>query len=440
MKHSRRQRARRALAPILLLLAAAPAAAAAQDTIPPERRDSLEEALARELERLRGDSAQIPLDVQRQPPQAVGQGLNPDISAIGEVLIDLSPDEARYTESGERFALSEVELALQAVVDPYFRADFFIGIHEDVVEVEEAYLTALALPWGLQAKLGRFLLPMGKANLTHVPELHSVRHAAPVREFLGEEGLSAAGVQLSRILAPLGFYQELQVAVVSSLDPAVGHGHGEAEEEHADEELEEPELGLEDQLAGLAHLKSYWDLSEAANVELGFSGALGTMQVERETVVDSVPVHVLEREARALYGADLTVRWRPLGRALYRSFYWSSELLADRRSEETAWGGFSLAQWQVARRWYVGARLDAVQLREEEHEEHEGEAPGLEEGHADLPWRWSGAGYLTFTPSEFSRFKLALERSWGEAAPEDGRWRAVLQTTFALGPHRPHAF
>ncbi|HUH12964.1 MAG TPA: hypothetical protein VMK65_07625 [Longimicrobiales bacterium] len=438
MKHS--HVARCAFAVILLWLAVGPAAAAAQDTIPPARRDSLEEALARELERLRGDSAQIPLDVQREPPQAVGQGLNPDISAIGEILADLSPDEPRYTESGERFALSEVELAFQAVVDPYFRADFFIGIHEEVVEVEEAYLTALALPLGLQAKLGRFLLPMGKANLTHVPELHTVRHAAPVREFLGEEGLAAGGVQLSRIFAPLGFYQELQVAVFSGLDPAAGHGHGEEEEAHEEEAheeeaLDEPERGLEDQLAGLVHLKSFWDVTDAANVELGLSGAVGTMEVERETLVDGLPVHLLEREGRVLYGADLTVRWRPPARALYRSLYWSTEMLADRRAGETAWGGFSLVQWQVARRWFVGGRLDAVQLAVEAHEDEE-------HGHEEegLPWRRSGAGYLTFLPSEFSRFKLALERSWGDAAPEEGLWRAVLQTTFALGPHRPHAF
>lgn len=441
MHHALLTGARRWAAPLLLATFLVPPDAAAQDTIPPARRDSLEEALARELERLMADSARIPLpDAPRQAPQARGQGLNPDISAIGEALFDLSPDEPRFTESGERAELSEVEVGIQAVVDPYFRADFFIGIHAEVVEIEEAFLTALALPGGFQAKLGRFLLPLGKANLMHVPELHSVRHAAPVRELLGPEGLKGNGIQLSRIFAPFGFYQELQVAAFHSLEPdAHGHAHGEEEEPAGEGELPEPERGLEDQVAGLAHLKSYWDLSDAANIEVGLSGAIGTMEVERETVVDGAPAHVLERDARALWGADLTFRWRPPARAIYRSFYWTTEVLADRRSEETAWGGFSLAQWQVGRRWYVGGRVDAVQAFEEE-EEHEGEeVPGEEELH-DLPWRWSGSGYLTFFPSEFSRFKLALERSWGDGALDGGQWRSVLQTTFALGPHRPHAF
>jgi hypothetical protein len=51
---------------------------------------------------------------------------------------------------------------LQATVDPYARADFFLSFGRDPetgkygVEVEEGYLTTLSLPARLQLKAGRF--------------------------------------------------------------------------------------------------------------------------------------------------------------------------------------------------------------------------------------------------------------------------------------------
>src|SRR5687768_18298299 len=87
-----------------------------------------------------------PADTTAQAPtpgQVGGQSLNPDISAIGELLIDLSAKRPMTTSSGQRFEVREVELGIQAVVDPFFRADFFIGLHPEEVEIEEAYLTAL---------------------------------------------------------------------------------------------------------------------------------------------------------------------------------------------------------------------------------------------------------------------------------------------------------
>ena len=42
--------------------------------------------------------------------------------------------------------LQEVELAFQATVDPYVRGDVFLTFSDEGVEIEEAYLTTLALP------------------------------------------------------------------------------------------------------------------------------------------------------------------------------------------------------------------------------------------------------------------------------------------------------
>ena len=55
--------------------------------------------------------------------------LLPDISAVGDIVFDLSPDGSTQ-EDGARLNVREVEVALQAAVDPYFRGDIFLGVSD----------------------------------------------------------------------------------------------------------------------------------------------------------------------------------------------------------------------------------------------------------------------------------------------------------------------
>jgi hypothetical protein len=383
-------------------------------------------------------------------PAPAAQGLNPDISAIGDFLVDLSPTYPRFSEDEHRFSLREVEIGIQAAVDPFFRVDFFLGVHGDGVEVEEAYVTALALPGGLQARLGRFRIPFGKVNLTHLPESLTVEYPWVIREYFGPEGFASAGAAVSKIFAPLGFYQEFQILTTTGLD-ARAEGHGE----HNDTNIDVPEgLRVEsrgrrgrEQLTVTAHLRNYHDLSVAANVEVGISAAFGS--VERLALPGcraGVPCPhdaILEFQGQRFYGSNITFRWRPPQRALYRSFQASAEMVVNDGPESTVWGGFGFAQWQIGRRSYVGGRFDIVQepgkasielqAADTSHDPH----LRLDRGGKRL---LAGSAYLTFMPSEFSRLRIAVERILGEAAPNGGQWRAVVQSTFSIGPHRPHPF
>jgi hypothetical protein len=347
------------------------------------------------------------------PAQGGAATLNPDISLIADFLVDLSPDEATL-EDGDRYQIREVEIGVQGAVDPYFRYDAFLGLHGDGIELEEAYATTLALPANLQARLGKFLLPFGKVNLTHRAELPMFDYPLVHRAFFGEEGFSSTGVWGSWIGAPLGFFQELSVVGAEGMD---SESHGEedhAEEAPSPEQDEEPHgesLGndLADRL-WLARVKNSLDLSPASNLELGASWA--TAIVEKE-------------EARArtnVYGVDVTWRWKPPQFAKYRSAILQAEAIWRNEAgpSETRFGAFAYGQWQVSRRWFVGARGDWVEPPEEEG--------SLGGGQLLVKW----------FPTEFSQLRLAYERQ----NPEDGDAldRLIFQTTFALGPHRPHAF
>ena len=382
-------------------------------------------AVVRELERLQRDPS-------RQPAAQGGQPVNPrmlpDISVVGDLVGDLSRDGSTQ-EGGERFSVRELELALQAAVDPYFRGDVFVGVSDlEGIAIEQAYLTATALPWGLEFRLGRFLMPLGKQNTTHRHDLHTVEYPYVLQRFLGPEGLKGTGIYASKIFAPFGFYQELILTAVDRF--------GEAPE---DLTTLEP---VNKTLSGLgysARLRNYWDLNQASNIELSFSGITGKRE-QPVTLDDSVVFGTAARQS--VLGTDLTYRWRPLQQGLYRSFIAQAELMYQVNEKDPRLvlpdgvdpsafayagpdrdytGAYVFARYQVTRRGHVGARFDAF----------EDEAAGGRTSTA-------ASGYLEWFPSEFSKLVAAYERY----SPAEGSAtnRILLQATFALGPHKPHPF
>lgn len=428
-----------ALAAFAILIATAPGARAQEptpgdttrpapaDTIGPAPADTTDDSLEEIEARLLGELGGADSTPGAAAPGTQQAGnLNPDISLIADFVADLSPDESTI-EGGDRFQLREVEIGVQGAVDPYFRYDAFVAIHGGEVEIEEAYATTLSLPANLQAKVGKFLLPFGKENLTHVPELNTIDHPLVIQEFFGEEGFSSTGVWGSIVGAPLGFVQELSLVAANGAEV---HEHGEEEGDHVDEaraaagrtprlaqddehddhEDEEQGTGLFDDLSDrlwVANLKNSIDLSEAANLEVGLSW--GT------TATDGPRTN--------LYGANAIWRWKPPATAKYRSAVLQAEAFwrRDLSQEEARFGAFAFGQWQLTRRTYVGARWDYVEAIEAD----EGEIT-------------AGQILLRYFPTEFSQLRLAYERQ----APEHGESvdRILFQTTFALGPHRPHPY
>ncbi|HEX9563207.1 MAG TPA: hypothetical protein VF981_04520 [Gemmatimonadaceae bacterium] len=348
--------------------------------------------------------------------------LIPDVSLVGDLIADLSPNGATQ-EDGTRLGVREIELALQAAVDPSFRGDVFIGFSDaEGVGIEQAFMTATSLPWQLEMRLGRFLAPVGKQNITHRHDLHTVDHALITQRVLGEEGLKGTGVWLGRIFAPFGFYQELIVTATERL--------GEAPEDLVTAEPTSRDLG---DLAYSARLRNYWDLSNASNVEV--SGSVLTGLRERPAVQPQGDINAVAMR-QTTYGADVTFRWRPPQQGLYRSFILQAEYLAQLNEggvfglpegpvEPTVLadvaGYYIFGRYQVSRRGYLGARFDTL-----DDPEFDGERTTA----------WSA--YYQFYPSEFSKIITKFERVSPTGLTAFNRF--VLQATFALGPHKPHPF
>lgn len=331
---------------------------------------------------------------QTQPGTA--KGLNPDIAVISNFLGGYNFD----SEQKGRFDLDEVEMSFQSNVDPFSRADVFLSITPDEVEIEEGYLSLLKLPLRLGAKLGKMKANFGKVNTQHTHFIPYADLPLPLVQYLGEEGLVEVGLSLSRTL-PAPFFLEATAEGFS----------GDNEAAFGSSDFKKPLF--------VGHLKAFWDFSEASNLEIGASAAHGYG-----------PEPDFRRNL--IGGADVTFRFKPLPTALYRSFFWRTEAFYRRPFNTpenlNARGFYSFLQYQSGRRWYWGVRLDWAQ-----EPENNALVPGK------IYHQVVYSGMLTFTPSEFSRFRLQYRHTDDNAGT--GAIKEVLfQVNFSIGAHGAHPF
>ena len=93
---------------------------------------------------------------------------NPDISALGQVLLSNPADPQIHGGKSWGLSLGETELVLDAALNPYSKGMFTFSIGEKGFEIEEAYASIFqGLPLNLSVKTGKFRCPFGKWNAVH---------------------------------------------------------------------------------------------------------------------------------------------------------------------------------------------------------------------------------------------------------------------------------
>lgn len=283
-------------------------------------------------QQMQSNNQQVP-----QPQQARSTlSFNPDIGVIGDF-------QGSYISRGKRnfdAYLNETEISLQAAVDPYVRADFFLSFARDPVtgkygvEVEEGYLTTLSLPAQLQLKLGKFREAIGRINTTHPHALPFIDLPNAYVNYFGDEGLNDEGLSLSWLVPNKKFYQELIFQATSAHSESPTFFRGE-----------------NNRFIYLGHLKNFFTLSDNATLELGLTGLTGPNDSSRTT---------------SIAAADLTYKWKPVQMNTYRSLTWQSEFyyghanLFDGFSINSL-GLYSFVQYQLSKRWFLTGRYDYAQ-------------------------------------------------------------------------------
>ena len=133
---------------------------------------------------------------------------NPDVGMIGNFISATGQSRGGSQSIAPiPFAtLQESEASFQAIVDPYARADFFLAIGEEGIEVEEGYVTFPTLPGGLLLKAGKMRANFGRLNAFHNHTLPWVDRPLAMYNLLGgspldpDTGIKDAGVSVSRLI------------------------------------------------------------------------------------------------------------------------------------------------------------------------------------------------------------------------------------------------
>ncbi len=323
---------------------------------------------------------------------ALSKMFNPDIAVIGDFLGAAGNNPVNPSPALE---MHESEASFQAILDPYARADFFMAFGEEGVDLEEGYITFPAIPGGLLLKAGKMRSAFGKVNPMHNHALSWTDRPLVTENLLGgEEGIGDAGFSVARLIPNPWVFLEAAGQVYRGDSPGVFESH-----ERGD-------------LSYVGHLRGYQDVTEASNLDMGFSYAHGNN--------DEGPGFTTD-----LYGADFTFRYRPLRRAIYRSFIARSELVWSRRDQidgrQGAFGYFVSGDYQFARRWYGGVRYD--------DSERAYDAGLRDEGYSLL---------LTYSPSEFSQIRGQFRRTRYAEGVDANEF--LFQFLFSIGAHGAHPF
>ena len=336
-------------------------------------------------------------NINQPAPQQTRSGItaNPDLSVIGDF-------QGSYISKGKKnfnTYLNETEVAFQAVVDPYARADFFVSFGRDGetgkygVSIEEGYLTTLSLPARLQLKVGKFKEAVGRINPIHSHALPFIDLPNAYVNYFGD-GLNDEGASLSWLLPNKKFYQELVFQATSGAEESPTFFRGET-----------------NRFIYLGHLKNFFTLNDNATFEFGLTGIAGPNDSARTTNIAS---------------ADITYKWKPVKMNTYKSLTWQSEFYYGRAGmpdgiPKKSFGLYSFIQYQLAKRWFLTGRYDYAQKP-------------YNKSIVENAFSLTGGWYAT----EFS--KIELESKLTNSNIESSFFQAWLRWIFVIGAHGAHQY
>ena len=124
------------------------------------------------------------------------------------------------------FTLAQGEIGLSGAVDPYFRGQAYIVTSIDAltgetnVELEEAFLSTLGLPYGLQLEVGHFLTEFGQINPRHPHQWDWIDQPIVNTRMFGGEGLRSPGMRLGW-LTPATYAATFTPAAHAAINPRI---------------------------------------------------------------------------------------------------------------------------------------------------------------------------------------------------------------------------
>jgi hypothetical protein len=345
--------------------------------------------------------------------------LNPKMSLILDTGLAWFGRADHLTQGGHAMDdnglwLQGLEFAATASVDPFFRFDLAFQLTE--AEIEEAYLTTLALPAGLQARAGMMNAAFGRQNALHLHVWNFVNPPLSHTRFLSAEHLRGPGAELS-ILMPLPWYLTLTAQAFGTAEQL-----GFSSASFGSSEMNDSgRIGGPEDLLYVLRMENFFELSSDWSLLSGLSEALGQSPW-------------LPDGRTYLHGADLYFKWRPIssGQGEYALALTLEYVLRDTRVPEGRLrdhGGYAEFDALVTNRWMAGLRFDMTRRWK-----------GVVPDPQVIPGRQTrGSASITFLPTHFSKLRcqgdIVRDRAhggWG--------WASFVQAEVSAGEHGAHKF
>ncbi len=326
----------------------------------------------------------------------------------------------------EGLGIDETELNFSANVDDKFRGSATVALHEHEgsteVEIEEAYVETTALPYGLQAKAGRFFSELGYLNSHHSHADDFADRPLPNRAFL-DGNYGDDGVQISAVL-PTDIYSEIGGGVYRGDDFPGGGADG-------------GDIG-----SWTAYGRVGGDIGDNTSWRLGLS-TLQTEGAERSANEDAV---TFDGDS-GLYIADARMVYAPTGNNAEQEIILQGEYFVRDENgtyddtdagtgaisyDDSQSGWYAQSIYKFHPQWRVGARYSQL---------YAGDVPAglvgsaLDDGGHDP---WSASAMVDWTNSEFSRARFQFNREELSDGQEDNQF--IVQYIISLGAHGAHAY
>ncbi len=341
------------------------------------------------------------------------QALNPNISLGGDFFAGYSSSNRDFiTEPSDisygnrRFKMREIDVSLQAPLDPFTRGKSFISITKEEISIEEAYMEWLNLPLNMNLKAGIFKTEFGSLNRYHDHALPQFDRPRALVNYFSKGGLGGWGISFSVMLPTVLF------ADASNLDLAVINGGNDFSF------TSEGKYNL----LTVGQFKNYYDLSRRDTyLEFRLSGAAGRNDPD-------------EKYNSYIGSVGMILKWVPVARSKYRTVDWKTEFLYSYREGHLknikSKGFYSSLQYKLNARFWLSGRV----------------------GNSELPYdntqsEWDFTTCLDFWQSEFVFVRFQYQYNLRDIdnmkncpgkLPNDHSF--ITQICWAMGPHKHEAY
>ncbi len=337
------------------------------------------------------------------------------------------------------FTVQNIELSLLGAVDPYLTGEAHLIYQltpegESILEVEEVFLTTLALPAGLEVKAGHFFIEFGRLNSRHPHTWNFADQPVVNTRMFGGDGLRTPGFRLSW-LPPLPWYADFKIGVHNANGETASSflGASDGEEEgagFAGHPLIEREVDSVGDLLYTFRWLNSLDVTETTTANLGASALFGPNATGSDTRTE-------------ILGGDLYLKWKALRNYRGWPFVALQSEIMFRRYEADAfmdtgggfpsevlhdWGIYTEAMWGFKPRWVAAFRAEWA----------DGNGENRDDPLRNRRLRLSPA--LSWYPSEFSKLRFQYNYDRAEHLDDEPEVAFWVQFEFMFGAHPGHKF